>query len=47
MKAKAEIINGLNLQTGVIILNADDENIKKVLDVTGYRLRMFNMLKVE
>jgi UDP-N-acetylmuramoyl-tripeptide--D-alanyl-D-alanine ligase len=37
MKAKAEIINGLNPQTGVIILNADDENIKKVLDVTGYQ----------
>ncbi|MGG1675523.1 Mur ligase family protein [Neobacillus sp. NRS-1170] len=37
MKAKAEIINGLDPQTGIIILNADDENIKKVLDVNGYQ----------
>ena len=36
MKGKAEIINDLDLNTGVIILNADDENIKKVLDVSSF-----------
>jgi UDP-N-acetylmuramoyl-tripeptide--D-alanyl-D-alanine ligase len=37
MKAKAEIINGLDPKTGIIILNADDSNIKKVLDVSGFQ----------
>lgn len=36
MKAKAEIINGLDPKTGIILLNADDENIKKVLDIKGF-----------
>ncbi|RBW69446.1 Mur ligase family protein [Bacillus taeanensis] len=37
MKAKAEIINGLNRETGIIIINNDDENIRKVLDVTEFK----------
>lgn len=37
MKAKAEIIDGLDPINGVIILNADDENIPKVMDVSRYR----------
>lgn len=37
MKAKAEMINDLNPDTGIMILNADDENIKKVLDVSSLK----------
>ncbi|QJX79060.1 Mur ligase family protein [Priestia megaterium] len=33
MKAKAEIVEGLDPNSGILILNADDENIKRVLDV--------------
>lgn len=35
MKAKAEIVEGLDPVKGVLILNDDDENIKKVVDVSG------------
>lgn len=31
MKAKAEIVEGLDPETGILILNADDENIKNVV----------------
>ena len=34
MKAKAEIVEGLDPNSGILILNADDENIKRVLDVS-------------
>jgi UDP-N-acetylmuramoyl-tripeptide--D-alanyl-D-alanine ligase len=37
MKAKAEIVHGLDPKSGIIILNADDGNIKKVLDVSGFQ----------
>lgn len=37
MKAKAEIINELDPKTGIIILNGDDGNIKKVLDVSKFQ----------
>jgi UDP-N-acetylmuramoyl-tripeptide--D-alanyl-D-alanine ligase len=37
MKAKAEIINELDREKGIIIINNDDENIRNVLDVTGYK----------
>ncbi|QNF28918.1 Mur ligase family protein [Metabacillus elymi] len=33
MKAKAEIVDGLDPEHGVLILNADDENIKRVVNV--------------
>ena len=36
MKAKTEIINGLDRKTGTIIINADDENIRKLLDVSDF-----------
>lgn len=35
MLAKAEIVEGLNEMDGTLILNADDENIKKVIDVSS------------
>jgi UDP-N-acetylmuramoyl-tripeptide--D-alanyl-D-alanine ligase len=35
MKAKAEIVDGLDPVNGVLILNDDDENSKKVIDVSG------------
>lgn len=35
MKAKAEIVDGLDSVNGVLILNDDDENSKKVIDVSG------------
>lgn len=41
MKAKTEIIDGLDPETGVIIINADDQNIKKVLDVSDYKLALY------
>lgn len=34
MKAKAEIVEGLDPVRGTLILNADDENIKKMVDVS-------------
>jgi UDP-N-acetylmuramoyl-tripeptide--D-alanyl-D-alanine ligase len=34
MKAKAEIVEGLDPKSGTLILNADDKNIKKVVDVS-------------
>ncbi|WP_026074608.1 Mur ligase family protein [Brevibacillus massiliensis] len=35
MKAKAEIMEGIDPESGVLILNDDDENSKKVIDVSG------------
>nr|WP_206529610.1 UDP-N-acetylmuramoyl-tripeptide--D-alanyl-D-alanine ligase [Brevibacillus sp. SYP-B805] len=35
MLAKAEIVEGLDPVNGILILNDDDENIKKVIDVSG------------
>lgn len=37
MKAKGEIVDGLNPETGVLILNADDENIKRIVDPSPYK----------
>ena len=37
MKAKAEIVHGLDPEKGVLILNGDDANIQNVLDVSGFR----------
>ncbi|MFM1652599.1 Mur ligase family protein [Brevibacillus sp. B_LB10_24] len=37
MMAKAEIMEGLDPENGVLILNDDDENIKKVIDVSGLK----------
>ena len=37
MKAKAEITEGLDHEKGILILNGDDENIKKVVDVTPFK----------
>lgn len=37
MKAKGEIVEGLNPESGVLILNGDDENIKKIVDVTPFK----------
>lgn len=34
MKAKGEIVEGLDPVHGTLILNADDENIKKIIDVS-------------
>ncbi|MBO8177836.1 MAG: UDP-N-acetylmuramoyl-tripeptide--D-alanyl-D-alanine ligase [Bacillus sp. (in: Bacteria)] len=36
MKAKAEILTGLDKKTGIIILNGDDPNIKKVVDISDF-----------
>ncbi len=41
MKAKTEIINGLDKKNGIIILNADDENIRRLLDVSGFERAFF------
>ncbi|WP_318505548.1 UDP-N-acetylmuramoyl-tripeptide--D-alanyl-D-alanine ligase [Bacillus sp. T3] len=37
MKAKGEIVEGLDRENGILILNADDENIKKVIDPQPYK----------
>ncbi len=37
MKAKAEIVEGLDPNSGILILNADDQNIKRVLDVSHFQ----------
>jgi UDP-N-acetylmuramyl pentapeptide synthase len=37
MKAKTEIVHGLDPEKGILILNADDENIRKLLDVTPFQ----------
>jgi UDP-N-acetylmuramoyl-tripeptide--D-alanyl-D-alanine ligase len=37
MKAKAEIINHLDPDNGIIILNGDDQNIKRVLNVSKFK----------
>lgn len=37
MKAKGEIIEGLDPAQGILILNADDENINKVINTTGFQ----------
>lgn len=37
MQAKGEIIDGLNPETGILILNGDDENIKRVVDVRPFK----------
>lgn len=37
MKAKGEIVEGLDPINGTLILNADDENIKKVIDERKYQ----------
>mgnify|MGYP001951606661 CR=1 FL=1 len=37
MKAKGEITEGLDTDSGTLILNADDENIKKVIDAKRYQ----------
>lgn len=37
MKAKAEIVDGMDPENGILLLNGDDENIKKVVDVTPYK----------
>lgn len=37
MKAKGEIVDGLDPVSGVLILNADDENIRKVIDPSPFR----------
>jgi UDP-N-acetylmuramoyl-tripeptide--D-alanyl-D-alanine ligase len=37
MKAKGEIVEGLDPINGTLILNADDENIKKVIDESQYQ----------
>jgi UDP-N-acetylmuramoyl-tripeptide--D-alanyl-D-alanine ligase len=34
MKAKAEIVDGLDPEQGILILNADDENIMEIVDVS-------------
>lgn len=37
MKAKGEIIDGLDPVHGALILNDDDENIKKIIDVSPFK----------
>ncbi|WP_147535604.1 Mur ligase family protein [Bacillus marasmi] len=37
MKAKGEIVDGMDPQNDVLIVNADDENIRKVLDPSPYK----------
>jgi UDP-N-acetylmuramoyl-tripeptide--D-alanyl-D-alanine ligase len=37
MKAKAEIVEGLDPVHGTLILNADDENIRKMVDVSHFQ----------
>ncbi|HJV16409.1 MAG TPA: UDP-N-acetylmuramoyl-tripeptide--D-alanyl-D-alanine ligase, partial [Bacillales bacterium] len=37
MKAKAEMVDGLDSDHGILILNADDENIKKVVNITPFQ----------
>nr|WP_295969691.1 Mur ligase family protein [uncultured Bacillus sp.] len=37
MKAKGEIIEGMEPETDVLILNGDDENIKKIVNITHYK----------
>jgi UDP-N-acetylmuramoyl-tripeptide--D-alanyl-D-alanine ligase len=37
MKAKAEIINGLDPENGIIIINSDDGNIRNNLDLSGFK----------
>lgn len=37
MKAKAEIVEGLDPINGILILNDDDENIKKVVNISPYQ----------
>ncbi|KJS14914.1 MAG: UDP-N-acetylmuramoyl-tripeptide--D-alanyl-D-alanine ligase [Peptococcaceae bacterium BRH_c4b] len=41
MKAKTEIVHGLDPKSGIIILNADDGNIKKLLDVSRFKRVIF------
>ena len=41
MKAKAEITEGMDPEKGILILNADDQNIKKVIDITPYKKVIF------
>ncbi|MFD2679210.1 Mur ligase family protein [Bacillus seohaeanensis] len=37
MKAKGEIVDGLDEEHGILILNADDENIRKVVDSSKFK----------
>ena len=37
MKAKGEITEGLDPETGILILNGEDENIKRIVNVTPYK----------
>lgn len=37
MKAKGEIVDGMDPENDILILNADDENIKKVVDTSPYK----------
>ncbi|MFB6465575.1 Mur ligase family protein [Cytobacillus sp. Hz8] len=37
MKAKGEIVDGLDPVKGILILNQDDENIEKIIDVTPFQ----------
>ncbi|MBB6445381.1 Mur ligase family protein [Bacillus benzoevorans] len=37
MKAKGEITDGLDPETGILILNGDDENIKRIVDVSPFK----------
>ncbi len=41
MKAKGEIVEGLDPINGTLILNADDENIKKVIDESQYQKKIY------
>lgn len=36
-KAKGEITDGLDPETGILILNGDDENIKRVVDISPFK----------
>ncbi|SFA77901.1 Mur ligase middle domain-containing protein [Bacillus sp. cl95] len=37
MKAKAEIVDGMDHEADILILNGDDENIKKMVDTSPYK----------
>lgn len=37
MKAKGEIVDGLDPDNGILILNADDENSKKIIDTSHFK----------
>lgn len=41
MKAKTEIVHELDSKSGIIILNADDDNIKRLLDVSRFEKVIF------